>query len=295
MNKKTFIVLFSLLAIVIAVLVFFIFRQKQEMNEMVEQMEFQKEELEAEYEDLAIQFDGYQDLNIHNDSLQDLLSKEQQRVQDLLEELRITKVTNARRIAELKQELATVRQVMVGYVHQIDSLNQTNTRLTEENRQIRQQNKAIQEQNTALTTQNLQLTETVTRASMLEIHDFTVTMLNRHDRKTRIEAQARKLQFSFNVGRNITTQPGIKQVYLRLVNPEGILLQKDSADLFSFENAEIGFSVRQEIEYAGDELPVVMYWTINQDDPAETIQQGFYNADFFIDGLLLASFPFQLK
>lgn len=42
-------------------------------------------------------------MNIQNDSLQERLAQEQQRVQDLLEELRITKVTNARRIAELKK------------------------------------------------------------------------------------------------------------------------------------------------------------------------------------------------
>ena len=78
---------------------------------MVEQMEFENSELEDEYEDLALQFDGYQQMNIQNDSLQERLAQEQQRVQDLLEELRITKVTNARRIAELKKELATVRAV----------------------------------------------------------------------------------------------------------------------------------------------------------------------------------------
>ena len=84
-------------------------------------MEIEKEELQEEYEDLAIQFDGYQNMEIRNDSLQDLLSKEQQRVQDLLEELRQTKASNARRIAELKKELATVRAVMKDYVRQIDS------------------------------------------------------------------------------------------------------------------------------------------------------------------------------
>ena len=44
-----------------------------ELNEMVEQMTIEKEELQEEYEDLAIQFDGYQQMDIRNDSLQDLL------------------------------------------------------------------------------------------------------------------------------------------------------------------------------------------------------------------------------
>ena len=111
MKKSVIIPVIVVLVLGIAVLLFLNFHQKKELNEMVEQMEFENSELEDEYEDLALQFDGYQQMNIQNDSLQERLAQEQQRVQDLLEELRITKVTNARRIAELKKELATVRAV----------------------------------------------------------------------------------------------------------------------------------------------------------------------------------------
>ena len=104
-------------------------QKKTEVKEIVEMMEFEKEQLADEYEDFAVQFDGYQSNEIHNDSLVALLTQEQQRVQDLLEELRITKATNARRIAELKKELATVREVMVSYVQQIDSLDRANKQL----------------------------------------------------------------------------------------------------------------------------------------------------------------------
>ena len=117
MNKKVIVIsVISALVLVVLGLVFMNLQQRTEIKEIVEQMEFEKEQLEDEYEELAIQFDGYQTPDIHNDSLVQLLSQEKQRVQDLLEELRITKVTNARRIAELKKGLATVRQVMVTYV-----------------------------------------------------------------------------------------------------------------------------------------------------------------------------------
>ena len=138
--KKSYIIVLVLLVAAIIGLVIWNLSQRQELNEMVEQMTIEKEELQEEYEDLALQFDGYQQMDIRNDSLQDLLSREQQRVQDLLEELRTTKASNARKIAELKKELATVRAVMRDYVRQIDSLNATNARLTEENIQVRQEN-----------------------------------------------------------------------------------------------------------------------------------------------------------
>ena len=133
-NKQIWFLIVLLVAVIVG-LVAWNMTQRNELNEILEQMTIEKEELQEEYEDLAIQFDGYQQMDIRNDSLQDLLSREQQRVQDLLEELRHTKASNARKIAELKKELATVRTVMKDYVRQIDSLNATNARLTAENQQ----------------------------------------------------------------------------------------------------------------------------------------------------------------
>ena len=292
MKKPIIITLIVILLAAIGVLTYLYFAQKQEMTEMVEQMEFEKSELEDEYEDLAMQFDGYRTPDIHNDSLAQLLNQEQQRVRDLLEELRITKATNARRIAELKKELATVRQVMVSYVHQIDSLNQTNKRLTAENRQVREQYAAVQQQAEELQQQNTHLAEKVTRASMLEITAFKVTPLNKRDRKTNNLNQMQKIQFDYTIGKNVTSERGMKQLYMRIVRPDGelITLPEPEDRMFAFENAEIEYSLTKEFEYGGDALDDVLYWSVG-----EILYKGTYNADFFIDGALIASFPFELK
>lgn len=290
MNKKIIWSAGGVLVLVIAVMIFLFFKQKKEMTEMVEILEFEKEELQDEYEDLSIQFDGYQQLDIRNDSLQEQLAIEQQRVHDLLEELRITKVTNARRIAELKKELATVRAVMVTYVHQIDSLNRTNERLTKENDHYRQQNQQIQKENDQLQNENTHLTQTVTRAAMLEITHFEAITLNKRDKKTKIFNQIQKLEFQFTIGKNITCQPGLKKVYIRLSRPDGELMLKKSSRTFLFENEQIDYSIYQEVEYAGEEIASVMYWPVE-----EMLQKGTYRADFFIDAQLVGTFTFALN
>ncbi len=280
----------ALMMVIIGGLVWWNLSQRQELNELVEQMTIEKEELQEEYEDLAIQFDGYQQMDIRNDSLQDLLSREQQRVQDLLEELRQTKASNARRIAELKKELATVRAVMKDYVRQIDSLNATNARLTEENQQYRAQNKQFKEQNTQLSTANAQLTETVTRASMLEVSACTLTTLNKNDRKTKMASSIRKLQFNYVIAKNITCTPGLKNLYARVITPEGNIMGESESKLFAFESGEIPYSMMQEIEYSGEAFEGVCYCPL---DEGQTVQKGFYTIDFFCDGNLIGSFPFQ--
>ncbi len=290
-NPKVVVIsVISALVLVVLGLVFMNLRQRTEIKEIVEQMEFEKEQLEDEYEELAIQFDGYQTPDIHNDSLVQLLSQEKQRVQDLLEELRITKVTNARRIAELKKELATVRQVMVTYVQQIDSLDRTNKALVKENKQVKEQYQQVARQAQQLEEERTQLAEVVSRASMLEIGSFTVTALNKRDRKTTVFSQIMKLQFDYTVARNITCPPGMKTMYMRLTRPDGELMQKSLDNVFAFENAEIGYSVFKDFEYEGEEVSGTMYWTVE-----EILQEGVYNADFFVDGQLIGSFPFTLK
>ena len=291
MKKTGIILIIIVLAAIIGVLAFLNLRQQQEMSELVEQMEIEKEELQEEYEDLAIQFDGYQTLDIRNDSLQDWLSREQQRVQDLLEELRQTKASNARRIAELKKELATVRAVMKDYVRQIDSLNATNARLTTENTQLTQVNTQLTTENTQLSQANTELTETVSRASMLEVATCSVSMLNKRDHKTKIVSQAYKLEFDFSIAKNITCTPGMKNLYVRIIDPEGTLLGEEPNHLFSFENLDIPYSVVKQFEYTGEAYDGVVYWPIVGDD----VLYGFYTIDFFCDGNLIGSFPFQLK
>ena len=293
MNKNKYIALIVgivVLALCVCALLWMNLQQKTEIKEIVEQMEFEKEQLEDEYEELAIQFDGYQTPDIHNDSLVELLSQEKQRVQDLLEELRITKVTNARRIAELKKELATVRQVMVSYVQQIDSLDRTNKKLVAENKQVKEQYQEVARQAQQLEEERTQLVEVVSRASMLEITQFQMIPLNKRDRKTTIYNQIQKLQFDYTIGRNITNKPGMKTLFMRLTRPDGEVMQKSINHVFRFENSEIAYSVKKDFEYAGEDTPGSLYWTVE-----EILQTGIYNADFFVDGELIGSFPFEIR
>lgn len=267
------------------------FEEEKALSEAeLEKMFIDKEILEDEYADLAAQFDGFQNIEIHNDSLISELARERQRVQDLLEELRITKATDSRRIEELRKELATLRTIMVSYVNQIDSLDRTNKLLQEENIQVKQQYEEKARQAEKLEQERAQLVEVVTRASMLELSDFEVVKLNHRDRKTTFFSQIQKLEFKFNIARNITTEPGTKTMYLRITSPNGEVMQKTEDDVFPFENQDIAYSVAKEFEYEGESVSIAMYWSVE-----EILEKGIYNADFFVDGQLIGSFPFTLK
>lgn len=278
---------------ILGIVSFYFFRQMKvkeaEMNEMVEVMNFEKEQVEREFEALNFEFDGYTS-NIKNDSIFKLLDKEKARVQQLLEELRITKVTNARRISELRKELATVRGVMVHYVNQIDSLNKENKVLKTENVEVKRRFQEASQTANQLAKEKENLTEVVTRAAKLEVVNFSMLPLNSRNRKTTWFTQVANLQFSFTIVKNITAAPGTKTVYMRLMRPDEELMIKSPNNTFNFENREIQYSIKKDVEYEGENVSDVLYWKVE-----EVLQKGNYRADFFIDNNRVGVFNFNIK
>lgn len=261
---------------------------EQEMQQVVEQLTYEKEALEEEYADLSI-YEGIEH-NLQNDSILKLLDTEKQRVQMLLEELRQTKATNARRIAELKKELASVRKVMVSYIAQIDSLNRINTFLVQENKDIKSRYSEATQTVEQLSQEKEHLTEKVKLASLLEVRDITVLTLTERERKTSSLRKIALMKFSFVVNKNITAPTGVKDIYLRITAPDERVFVKSDDALFAFEGSNIGYSCKKQFEYTGEEVEETLYWKVS-----EMLIEGTYRVDVFIDGSLVGSKQFQLK
>lgn len=290
--KSIFIVGGIIIALLIALVVFYALRvknQQKEMTEVVEMMQFEKEQIEKEYTDLGIEFESYS-INIQNDSLVRLLANEQVKVQQLLEELRITKATNAKRIAELRNELSTVRKVMAHYVNQIDSLNVINKELKTENITVKRQYQEASQTVEQLSKEKESLTEVVTRAAILEISDFNFQALNNRNRATNRVSQITTFQFNYTISKNITATPGDKTVFLRITRPDGEILNKNNTNVFTYEDKNIPYSARKDFEYGGEAVADVIYWKVE-----EILQTGKYRADFFIDGNRSGSFNFDIN
>ncbi|HOL00154.1 MAG TPA: hypothetical protein PK860_01260 [Paludibacteraceae bacterium] len=295
MKKKNLTIIIILSAVVLILGIFLIYNYKKtkekeaEMAEMVEMMNFEKEQLEKDYSDLALEYDTYSS-KISNDSLVQLLQKEKMKVQQLLEELRITKATNAKRIAELKNELTVLRAVMANYVHQIDSLNAANKLLRTENIEVKRKYEQVNETAKQLAKEKETMKEVITRASMLEITNFSMTPLDSKNRKTQRYSKITTLQFNYTISKNPTTQPGNKTLYLRITQPDEEVLIKSPDDLFPYEDKQIAYSVKKDFEYSGEAISDVIYWKVDR-----VLQIGTYRADFFVDGFRIGSFTFEIE
>ena len=108
MNKKYYIAAAILFVLTIGGFLYYIVEQNKTIDELTESFALEKEDLENEYSQLAIQYEGYK-LNVNNDSLEQKLEDQRIKIQRLVEELKQTKAQDARKINSLKKELETVR------------------------------------------------------------------------------------------------------------------------------------------------------------------------------------------
>ena len=294
-KRRNFIIITSasVIIIILAFVVFYFVRKANqkdvEMAEVVQMMNFEKEQVQKEYANLNQEFDGIT-TNIKNDSLVKLLQDQKSKVQQLLEELRVTKSTNAKRITQLKAELASVRKVMVQYVNQIDSLDRVNKVLKTENVEVHKKYKAASETVQLLSKEKESLNQVVTRAAILEVTNFKMTPLNSAGKKTGWFAQTATLQFNYSITKNVTSQPGEKTIYLRVIRPDDDVLTKSPNNVFQFENKNIAYSASKRFEYSGETLNDVIYWKVG-----EILPKGNYRADFFVDGNRIGSFSFVFE
>ena len=274
-------VVIVLLLAAIGTLAYFLHTKSVQNNEMLQLFEIEKEEMENEYSSFAVQYDELQ-MHLSNDSLVHQLEKEKLRTQQLLEELRQTKATNAAEITRLKKELATVRAVMRTYVMQIDSLDQINKQLEKENTKISKQYKEATKQIDNLKVEKQIAEEKVSLASQLDAAAISLVAKNKRGKEENKIKNVTQFVINFTIVKNITTKTGEKIVYLRLVNPDGKPLQKSEDDTFTYENTSLEFSAKKYIEYTGEQQEVTMYW-----DVEEFLYAGTYNAYIFVDGVMI--------
>ena len=279
MDKKTKIILSIVTLLVAAVVGFLIYTLREKMLEsqqMLELAEMDKREMENEYEQFAMQYNEMM-TQINNDSLVQQLEIEQKRTEELLEELRRVKSSDAAEIMRLKKELATLREVLRSYVLQIDSLNRMNEALTQENTNLKTQNEQARQHISNLSSQNESLSDKVAIASQLDATDIYAEGRNKKGKAAKKIKDVKKFVIGFNIARNVTTATGIRSIYVRITTPTGDVLSKGGT--FASENRQLEYSIRKDIEYTGEEQSVVVYW-----DVAEALSAGNYRVDIFADG-----------
>lgn len=287
LQSKHITIIAAALGIVVIALIVLLVRSNSQMEEMTQVFSEERQQLVTDYQDLSV---AYEEVHSDNDSLDNLVNEQRARVEQLTEELKTLKASNARRIQELKGELATLRTVMRSFITQIDSLNASNNALRQENKDIKGQLADVNRERATLQERNETLTEKVNVAARLEAKGITVATLNDRDRETSRLGKIAKIRVAFTIAKNVSAQVGMTDIYLRIVRPDGELLFHSKSDTFQFEDSHINYSAHRQVEYGGEDTSTFVVYNVEMGD----LMPGDYEAELFANGSTIGSARFSI-
>ena len=253
----------------------------KELADLRQLAEMDRREMENEYAQFAAQY-GELKMTIRDDSLATRLEAEQRRAQQLMEELKRVKSTNASEILRLRRELETVRAVLRDYIRQVDSLQRLNQNLVVERDSARREVARARQENNTMAQHNASLSEKVAIAAQLNATGIHIQALKANGKPAKKMKDIKRFCISFTITRNVTAQAGNRPVYLRLMKPGKQVASPHGS--FTYEGKQIEYSAVKNIEYSGQEVSVTMYVDMN-----EFISAGQYSVHIFTDGQMIGS------
>lgn len=255
--------------------------QEKELEELRQLAELDRQEMENQYAEYALQYDELKK-GIQDDSLLQRLNEEQQRAEALAQQLKQLKASDAAEIRKLKEELATVRAVLRTYILQVDSLQRLNQTLTNERDEARAQVAQANSQISDLNTERANLTEKVAIAAQLDATGISLMPLKKSGKEAKRTKDVARFAISFSIAKNVTAQAGMRTVYIRLLKPGQSIVNPSGS--FTYENRTLECSAQKQVEYNGQATPVQMYVPVN-----EVLQAGKYTLSIFADGQMIGS------
>jgi len=284
---KDFLVI--LLAIVLVIVVVMFFKQRDENNVMVAQLNSEKDSIKTELTQMLVNYDS---LKTNNEEVNQHLMVTQNEIKNLLVEVEQVKKASYAEVSGYKDKVNTLRDIMKDLYNQIDSLNERNKILYAENVQVKQKYTDEKSKNEVLAKEKEELTQTVKKAQILEAVDLKVTGLTPRDKESDRVAKTQKIMVSFSLSKNLTAVRGPKDIYIRIMRPDQLLLVSKEGYLFQFEDLQIPCSAKREVNYEGMELPVNIYWDNTGQEP---LKPGIYTVDVFADGYNIGTTKYIFK
>jgi FtsZ-binding cell division protein ZapB len=237
-----------------------------ELNEEKQDLTEQIQALQSDYENLSSEYDY---INAQLDS-----SREE--IAQLVDRVKKTEATDRSKIRQYEKELGTLRSIMRGYITQIDSLNTLNHRLAEEAATARKEAEQTKQVNTKLTQQVEALTSRVTAGSILKAHNFVMYAYNGNDKITDKANRVARFLVNLTLVENELAERGPVRVYVRVTDPDGVLLSDGRGTTFTFNGETLDATASREVDYQGYEVDLGIY--VNN---VGAFKKGVYTVDAY--------------
>lgn len=250
--KRTMWILVVVAVALVAVLGY-VWSQK---SSLISELEDEKRDLTEQMESLQ---NDYATLSSDYDSINSQLDTSRAEVADLLERIKKTNATNRAKMRQYEKELGTLRSIMRNYIVQIDSLNTLNHKLTAEAAAARREAAASKAESAQLSQQVENLTGQVAAGSVIKARGLHIAAYNSSDKVTDRSSRTVRLLTSLSLVENDLAPKGPVRVFIRVKDPDGIILTNSNRSSFTFNGETMVASASRRVDYEGSEVDLSIY------------------------------------
>lgn len=245
--------------------------------------------------DLLVLKTDFESLKTNNKAMQADIDEKKARIEELIKEAEKHK-GDSYIIGKLRKEAETLRTIMQGYVHTIDSLNTLNQTLVAEKKTVLKQLDVEKEKQNTLIKEKDELKTTIAKGSVLTCFNVIAKAVSfkrggKKESETNKARKAEKIKVSFSLGENKIAKSGEKTVYIRIMTPDGKEMAKsyDDSYRFTFNKSNGYFAGKETLNYANTEITGVTYCEGQGD-----FVPGNYIIEIACDGVIIGSSSLKL-
>jgi hypothetical protein len=179
---------------------------------------------------------------------------------------------------------------MKSYIVQIDSLNSRNKLLSAENTDIRKQMTVVRQSNTELSKVKEELSSKVVIASVIQAKDITAVSLNKKRKETTKLNLLDKLRICFSLRENPLAKAGQKEVYMRVIRPDSLVIATSPDNLFEYKKSKIIYSASRTVEYMNQDIEMCIFL-----DNSGDFIVGTYSVELYLEDNIIGRTTFMLS
>lgn len=199
-------------------------------------------------------------------------------------------------LAEKDTEIAKLREENQLLATSNDSLNVQVGSLQTERQTLVQRQTELSDSVMTYTAQNKELSEKVNRAAALKAQNFKVLAVTSKGKTRDDDAykakRVDKIKMVFDLPENPLTRQETKDIYVRVLDPNGAVLADDATGSGEFEvnGQETKFSSRESVAYLNNNQKVEMVY-----DNSSQFRPGKYSVELYAEGYRIGGGNFVIR
>ncbi|MDL5047856.1 hypothetical protein QQ054_17715 [Oscillatoria amoena NRMC-F 0135] len=298
-GKAIYITLIILLLISNGVFAYLYFNKEKEIVKITEELvntDNARSELDSILKQTESQLAVYKGQNAELDSVIQIKNAELQAQADKIKSLLRSNQISASELLKVRDEMDALRFYTRKYSQQIDSLAQANEVLAQNLEETKTNLNRAKNKIEDLTMDNIRKESQLSVASRLKAEGITVTGIqNRTSGRERETTRAKRVdqvRVQFKVGDNPTAKPGDKEVYLRILSPDGATISTSTSGggQFEYQGEKSMYTQRQRINFKNDQSTITFHYARGNNE----WEKGTYKVELYCEGFIIGTKTFVL-